>query len=413
MKKLLIVCDQFAPQFAPRMGNLVKYLKPLGWKVFVVCGKNNSSRADMDAFVKYPDLLHVVDQKPHHRWNLLHLLNLILPYDYLRNEFKIKKIALEIAKQYKPDLVLVSRSFGLFPTAAGLVVAKKMNIPCVVDIRDVYAQGPLLPIWKLPLRKKIDRLIYNISITERVLHFRCWKKATMLTTVSPWNQRYLQQYNKNVSCIYNGFDPELFNPKDPIQVNVFKIVYTGTFGDRNLRDYSLLFDAMKRLKDEKIITPDVFKVEFYSGSIYDVEVNEWIKRLELEDFILFKDFVPTTSLLEIFRKASILLLLANKPGKYGPWGIMTTKVYEYFAVNRPILLVRSDEDCLATAITEANAGCSGRTVDETYSFLLDKFMEWKRTGVTLGTTNINKIQKYSRAKQAEEFSSLFETLMLK
>ena len=410
-KKILIVCDKFAPQFAPRMGNLAMNLKKAGWKVYVVCGKDVTNRADMDAFVGYPDELHVVEQKPHRFWNPLHLLTLFWPYDYLRNEYEIKRIGLDLVKKHKFDLVLVSRAFGMFPSVTGLAIAKAAKLPCIIDIRDVYAQGPNLPIWQLPVRMMMSRIMRFLSYNEQVRHFNCWRKATALTTVSPWNTDYLKKYNPNTYCIYNGYDPGIFKPNPPIKSDVFTIVYTGTFGDRNLRDYSLLFEVVRRLSDEGVISPKNFQIEFYSGKSYDPEVNEWIDRLQIREFIQFKDFVPTSTLPQIFQRASILLLLANKPGKYGPWGVMTTKVYEYFASNRPVLLVRSDEDCLESALNDANAGHAGRTVDDTYRFLNDKIAEWRTTGFTKGTTNEESIVKYSRKRQAEQFVEVFKRVL--
>ena len=407
-KKILIVCDKFVPQFAPRMGNLAMNLKQAGWGVYVVCGKDITTRADMDDFVGYPDEVHVIEQKPHRFWNPLHILTMFWPYDYLRNEYEIKRIGIELTRRHKFDLVLVSRAFGMFPSVTGLEIARQANLPCVIDIRDVFAQGPNLPIWRLPLREKVTRIMRCFSYNEQVRHFDCWRKATALTTVSPWNVNYLKHYNTKTYCIYNGYDPGIFKPNPPEKSEMFTIVYTGTFGDRNLRDYSLLFEAIQQLAAEKIISPKNFKIEFYSGKNYDAEVNAWIERLKIRDFIQFKDFVPTSTLPAIFQRASVLLLLANKPSKYGPWGVMTTKVYEYFASNRPVLLVRSDEDCLEAAIKEANAGYAGRNVDGTYCFLKEKITEWKEKGFTAGTTNQEIIKKYSRKVQAEQFIKVFE-----
>lgn len=410
-RNILMVCDVFPPQFAPRMGALAMNLKKMGYGVYVVCGKCTGNRADMDAFVGYADEVHVIDQIPHRFWNPLHLLTLFWPYDYLRNEYELRRIGIDLTKKHKFDLVLVSRSFGMFPCVTGLAIAKQADIPCVIDIRDVYAQGPNLPVWRLPIREMATRIMRMFSYNAQVRHYNCWRKASALVTVSPWNANYLRHYNPNTYCIYNGYDPDIFKPNPPEKNDVFTIVYTGTFGDRNLRDYSLLFEAMRRLADENLIKPENFQVEFYSGRGYDKEVNVWIDRLQLRDFVSFNDFVPTSTLPRIFQRTSVLLLLANRASKYGPWGIMTTKVYEYFASNRPVLLVRSDEDCLEAAINDANAGHAGRSVEDTYQFLKDKIAEWRVHGFTRGTTRQETIEKYSRKKQAEQFIEVFDKVL--
>ena len=116
MKKVLIVCDPFPPQFAPRMGYLVKYLGQFGWETHVVAADDNSGRSNMGELTGYAKEVHIIPQKPHRKWNLLHLLALFWPFDYLRGEYDLRRKALEIARSNKFEVVLSSISFNVFPS---------------------------------------------------------------------------------------------------------------------------------------------------------------------------------------------------------------------------------------------------------------------------------------------------------
>ena len=73
MKKVLILCDAFPPNFGPRMGYLVKYLSRFGWDSYVVAAESKS-RTELGNLTGYAKELYVIPQKPHRKWNLLHIL---------------------------------------------------------------------------------------------------------------------------------------------------------------------------------------------------------------------------------------------------------------------------------------------------------------------------------------------------
>ncbi len=93
-----------------------------------------------------------------------------------------------------------------------------------------------------------------------------------------------------------------------------------------------------------------------------------------------------------------------------PKGIMGTKTFEYLAVEKPILCVRNDEDCLEQTINRANAGLAASTVEETERFILEKFSEWQQNGYTHQAVNREYIAQFSRKYQVGQFAGLFDQL---
>lgn len=413
MKKLLIICDNFPPQSGPRMGYLVKYAKRLGWSSWVVAAENKN-RSDLTGLSGYAEEVHVVPQKPHRKWNLLHMLPFFWPYDYLRGEYDMRRIALDLTNRVKFDLVLCTHTFGHFPLSTAHYVAKKAHLPLVVDIRDLMAQNPKTSFFKLALNKKFDKLRTWMSWLSNWRIKRIHSKAAMITTISRWHANYLRRLNKNVRCIFNGFDPEVFHEITPVKNSCFEIVYTGTLATPDIRDYELLLEAMSELYRRHCITPDTFHVSFYCGKIMSTNpIKDRIEALGISKFFSFHDFVPLREVPDLFAKASVLLLLTAKSGKRGTHGIMTTKFFEYLASRRPILCVRSDEDCIEDAIRETNSGCAARTRSQTEGFLLEKLEEWKRAGVVRGTTDTSKLVLFSRETQAEQFLAAFQEVLVK
>ena len=411
MKNLLIICDNFPPQSGPRMGYLVKYAKRLGWNSYVVAAENKS-RNDLTGLSGYAVETHIVPQKPHRKWNLLHMLPFFWPYDYLRGEYDMRRIALELVQRVKIDLVLCTHTYGSFPLSTAHAVATQAKLPLVVDIRDLDAQNPYIPFWKLPFDRKMDRLRNLFSFISRRRSARMHRSAGALTTISPWHAEWLKRWNKNTSCIYNGFDPELFKPAVPRRVERFEVIYTGTLGEPRGRDFEFFIQAIQAMDKAGKIDPTRFHVSFYCGTIMRTNnIRERIADLEIGRYFEFLPFVPITEVPRLYEQASCLLLLSAKSGPNGTHGIMTTKFYEYLAANRPILCVRSDEECLEAAIKETNAGCAARSVEETVNFLLKLYSEWQETGMTRGTTNELKLSLYSRATQAKQFAELFDKVI--
>ena len=91
----------------------------------------------------------------------------------------------------------------------------------------------------------------------------------------------------------------------------------------------------------------------------------------------------------------------------GPKGVLTTKLFEYLGMERPVLCVRSDEGLLEQTIRDAKIGVAARTVDDAYTFLLEKYEEWKLNGYTTVQVNIDYKRQFSRKIQAKQFVDFF------
>jgi hypothetical protein len=88
---------------------------------------------------------------------------------------------------------------------------------------------------------------------------------------------------------------------------------------------------------------------------------------------------------------------------------MTTKFFEALGVEKPILCVQSDEECLARVIRETNAGLAATNVEEIKKFILHHYNQWLKHGYT--QINIINKEQFSRQKQALQFEELFNKII--
>lgn len=411
-RKILILCDLFPPAFGPRMGYLVKYLAAHGWNSVVITEKINDKTY---SFIADEERTLYVDFYKKKRFKKVQWLLLFLSNAFFNHKGrKVYRVALEQIKKEPFDLILCS-SYRSFPLFAGLKVAKKTGLPLVTDIRDIIEQYPKnefftsyippVPVFK----ESFIHAFKKVSIRQRNAVLRV---SDHVTTVSVWHQEVLRQHNPNTSLIYNGYDGDFFYPAHTPNEK-FTITYTGRLLSVEMQDPELLFRAIKKLAAENVFTPESCRLEWYVDSYSVLQLQKISKKFGLEEYMDFKGYVKAEKVPEILNGSSILLLLTNKAGAGGPRGIMGTKVFEYLAVQKPILCIRSDEDCLERMIRETRAGIAAKEVEEVCDFIKHQFEIWKKDGST--TTNIKEehLALYSREEQALQFIRIFEHVLEK
>lgn len=405
MKHVLILCDQFPPAFGPRMGYLCKYLKQNGWIPTVIAEYLPDEtfaflKSDADvSFIRY------YSSKSRLEWLKITLLELLFGYKNRRMTQEAEKKL----KQCSYDMLLCS-AYRNFPLPAARKIAKKHHLPLVVDLRDIieqytgneYIANPIPGLFGID--KMIARIFRSHSIKQRN---NVLAKADFITTVSPWHVSVLQHINPNISLIYNGFDPELFYPQTIVKEQFF-ITYTGRLISTSMRNPELLFKAVERLSHDGLITPETFRIRWYTDKKSQEIIEDESRQYLIADYMDYSGYVPAKHIPTILNESSILLLLTNKADQNGPKGIMTTKFFEALAVEKPILCVRGDEGCLEEVINKTCSGLSAHNEEEAYRFIKRHYMQWKSERHTSITVNREEIQKYSRKTQAIQFVRIFE-----
>ena len=89
---------------------------------------------------------------------------------------------------------------------------------------------------------------------------------------------------------------------------------------------------------------------------------------------------------------------------------MTTKFFEALGVEKPVLCVESDEECLAQVIRQTKAGLSATDTDQVAAFIEKKYAEWQEKGFTRQAVDIQEKKRFSRQAQARRWEQIFKEI---
>lgn len=392
-KRILIVCDAFPPDFAPRVGNLCKHLRA-DFEVTVIT--RASTKTSWPIHIDRENMvLHTIPLTSDKPW--IQALQTAGDYLFSRSDRKLYREAMRRIQGERFDLVFCT-SYYIFPLLCGKKIAQRLHIPLLVDLRDIMEQNAR-PHGLEKIRQFFKLRWLNQWRRDRVL-----RKAQLVTTVSPWHVKTLRKIQPNVELVFNGYDRDLFSFQ-PIPSDKFAITYTGRLLDLSLRDPSLLFQAVRDLVADKAFANDLV-LRWYVDNDSKADVETLAQAYGVTAYNEVHGTISADKMPEVLNRSSIALVLSNKATADGPHGIMTTKFYEALGCEKPVLCVRSDEDCLAETIQKTRAGIAASTVEEVKSFLLDNYRQWKEYGYTHQKVDLAQKELFTRQAQAKQFETL-------
>jgi glycosyltransferase involved in cell wall biosynthesis len=406
--KILILCDMFPPAFGPRMGYLCKYMARAGWDAVVLTEYiDDNTFAFLVGhvpvhYIRYYRTTGGIGRKA--EWMLLSLAD----FFFNCKDRKMIRAASPLLKDGGFEAILCS-TYRTFPLSAARRLAKQFDLPLIADTRDIIEQYPSHEYIAHPPRifPWLDKLI--IRIFRRKLlrdRNRALRDAACITTVSPWHVERMKAYNPCVELIYNGYDPELFYPLR-IPAAQFRLAYTGRLVSPGIRNPECLFRAIASLSEAGEICPEEFRVCWYTDATSAQWLRSLAERYAVAAYMDYPGYVPADAVPAILNQSSVLLQLANKADEKGPKGIMSTKLFEAFAVEKPLLLVRSDESFLEEIIQRAQAGIAARNADDVCDFLRRYYAQWKEKGYTAIEPRREITGLFSRREQAGQFMQIF------
>lgn len=391
-KRILILCEAIAPPaFSPRVLTLAQYLQDQGWQCTILTEECEQQAFDTD--------ICPIHQMPAYH----HLLADKLCYG---KDKALYRYAVQQLDMQSYDLIFCS-SYYYFPLLAAQQLAKRYHLPLVVDLRDIAEQWGKESYFtrRLTPWKGLDYCIGKLYEYKQLrMRNRVLRYANAVTSVSPWHQQLLAHYNTNTHLIFNGYDEQLFVPKD-VKSEVFQIAYLGKLYSTKLRDPRLLFAALQELLAEGKIAAKELRVLFHVDEKGKEQLSELAEEYQISPVVDIHGYIPRTEIVEVMHQSSILLVLTTQSIAEGTHGIMGTKFFENMGVEKPVLCVRSDEECLAQVISQTQAGLAATQVEEVKTFVMEKYQEWKQNGFTRQTARNKEL--FTRQRQAEQFKELF------
>ena len=263
---------------------------------------------------------------------------------------------------------------------------KSFDIPWMADFRD--------PWTDLYYNKDFYQLGFakrkNKRLEEKVL-----KTADVVVTVGNELKKYFDRFNSNVEVITNGFDDEVDNHEKIELSQKFSLSYIGLLPKSSLPTNLLM--AIQRLIDENSDFKNDIELNFI-GDIHE-SVSALIHELQLSNYTNFFGYVPHKEAIKYQKSAQVLLVLI--PNVDGNKGIITGKVFEYMAANRPILALGPINGDLQSILTNSNAGTIIDYDDyaKIKSVIIDLYTKFKTQKLAIRSKGIEKYHRRNLTKQ--------------
>jgi glycosyltransferase involved in cell wall biosynthesis len=311
---------------------------------------------------------------------------LLLPDENVPWNLTAIPAAVRIVREHGIDVVLTTSP----PSSVHLIGAgakRATGVRWVVDLRDSLVAHPHRRAERLPARVK-----------ERGEHV----VADAIIAVSDAIAEEARGFGPRgpVVSIANGCDFDDFAGLDYRPSDRFRITHAGSFfGKRDPRPFlRALAEA-----DEDVVAR--FVGDFRTAD------REFAEGLGLDGKLELHPYVPRRRALELQRDSEALLLLIPDAGGRGR-GVLSGKVFEYLAAERPILAAVPPDGAAADLIRETGAGVVAPPDDpEALREALAGLVARWRTGALDGTPlSPEQRERLSRGARVEELAELIRSL---
>lgn len=244
----------------------------------------------------------------------------------------------------KPDVVIGSSPQPLSALSA-LVVARRMHVPYVLEVRDLWPQtlcdlgGYTHRNPAIAILRQIERLLYSkseaiITLLPNSLDYMCLRGAT----------------RDKITYIPNGIDLELA-PFSLPQSNREEcvVMYAGAHGLAN--GLEKVIEAAARLQQMRPTKKVVFR--FIGSGPRKAALQGLARSLELSNLI-FENSVPKELIFATLAQADVFILNVRDSPLYR-YGMSLNKIFDYLAMARPTVCAASASNNI---VADAGAGVS-------------------------------------------------------
>ena len=302
--------------------------------------------------------------------------------------------AVRIARSEQIDVVITTSP----PSSVHLVgpaVKRAVGIPWVADLRDSVVAHPHRHAERLLVRAKEQG--------EHVVARLVARSADAIVTVSDAiadEMRALEPRGPVVT-IANGSDFDDFAGLEHTRADKLRITHAGSFfGKRDPRPF---LTALKQSGLDDVLVR--FLGDFRSAD------RDWLEQQELGDRVELISYAPRRRSLELQRDSDVLLLLIPDAGGRGK-GVLSGKVFEYLAAERPILAVVPPDGAAASLIRDTRAGVvvAPDDIDGIAAALRDLHARWRAGALDDAPLSEEWRDRVSRRARVEELARLLERL---
>jgi len=303
--------------------------------------------------------------------------------------------AIRIVKREGIDVVLTTSP----PSSVHLIgaaVKRATGKPWVADLRDSIVAHPHRRAESLLVRAKEQ--------SEHGVARLVARSADAIVSVSDAiaDEMRARDPRGTVVTIANGSDFDDFAGLEHRTSDRFRITHTGSFfGKRDPRPF---LTALETTGLDDVVAR--FLGDFRSSD------REWAEAQNLGDRLELIPYAPRRRSLELQRDSEALLLLVPEAGGRGK-GVLSGKVFEYLAADRPILAVVPPEGAAAELIRSSGAGVvvAPDDVEGMAAALRELHERWRAGSLDAPALSEEWRRKVARQTRVEELARLLERLV--
>ncbi len=300
--------------------------------------------------------------------------------------------AIRIVRREKIDVVMTT-SPPISIHLIGAAVARATSAKWIADLRDSIVANPHRRTESMLVRAK-ERT------GESVARLVARRADAGVAVSEPISEEMRELGADRVQTISNGCDFEDFAGLQYRPSPRLRITHTGSFFGRRTPRPIL----------EALAGSDVDAVLRFVGDFRAAD-REWAENLGLADRLEIHPYLPRREVLAVQKDSEALLLLIPESGGRGR-AVLSAKVFEYLAAERPILAAVPTDGAAADLIRETGAGSVVGPEDvEGLRAALSDLETRHRAGELNGTPLSQELRdRLSRKTRAEELAVLARSL---
>jgi glycosyltransferase involved in cell wall biosynthesis len=235
----------------------------------------------------------------------------------------------------KIDLIYIN-TWPLCAQFITIKIAKKLNIPIITHIQDIYPESLLS---KVPFFGKL--LVQLILPIDKYIH----QKSDKVLTISDSMNSYLSKTRKvnHIETVYNWQDENIFLNKRKVKHEKFTFLFLGTLSPTVGLDFIIRSFINANIPEAQFIIAG-----FGSEKNHLIEIS---KQSKLNN-IIFMD-APSDKFVEIQLSADVLVLsLKKNSAKYA----LPSKLANYMFSSKPIIACVDEDSDTAKIVNDAKCG---------------------------------------------------------
>lgn len=298
-----------------------------------------------------------------------------------------------------PDItkmIVTANPFNLF--RFGYLLHKKTKIQWIADYRDDWNTSEISKAHNFPAK--------IIAFFERISEHKWIQTASCITSISDEYVHKISQFNhKKGHTIINGYFEEDFTSFQTAELfEKFTIIFNGTLYPT--QPIEIFLEGFKRFI-RKNNQPENIMLRFHGLTFLPDQASRVRKTMTgFEDYYLITDRIPRNEILAIQARSHLLLMVAHQEVQ----GISSSKLYEYIALKKPVIVCPSDHGIIEKTLKETGNGFIADTEGMCAQLLNQYYQNYLNPSKLFSSVNTDAIKQYSRKYSTQNLSIILDSL---